>query len=99
MKYSVKYSRLTKDDIKKIYDFLNANPFRAGIAEEIVGKIRKTCNSLSLFPRGSSEILGLKDVYMTSSTRYKIFYRVEDKNKRAVVLRVVHSRRDFRLGK
>ena len=97
MKYIVRYSRLAKEDIRRIYDFLNTEPYRAGIADDIVRKLRKKADSLKLFPRGSHKILGLKDVYLANASGYRIFYSVNNDDKTVIILRVVHSRTSLKI--
>ncbi len=92
MKYTVRYSKLAKEDIRKIYGFLNVEPYRVGVADDIVRKLRKKADSLKLFPRGSHEVLGLKDIYLTNVSGYRIFYSVNDGDRTVIILRIVHSR-------
>ena len=95
MRYKIKYSTQAKRDIEEIFNYINKNPFKVDAAKRAVDKIRKKIELLQLFPEGMQVLPGFENVRMATALKYRIFYRVQKPDKLVVILRVVHSSRNF----
>lgn len=95
--YQVRYSRLARNDIAEIYDYLARNADKSK-SDNVVDDIVLKAQSLRVFPEGGQTIILKFNVRYTSCGHYKIIYQVRKSDKVVVVLRVLHSKRNITLS-
>ena len=96
-KYTVKYSRLAKQDITDIYKYLFER-IDEHLAKRIVGDIRKEAGLLKTFPESGQLMVRKDNIRYTTARKYKIIYRVRKNDDAVIILRVFHSKRDINIS-
>jgi len=97
--HDVLYTALAQEDILSTLSYISGTLFDPKAANKLLARIQKTVNRLKEFPESSpisgDEALAFHGIRVAVITPYLFFYKVEHAKHQLIVLRFLHSTRDY----
>lgn len=90
MFYTVDLKDEAKNDIFELVDYIFRFSFSQKISDKIYDEIYQKVFSLEFMPEMYQKVLWEYRVALVKKT-YRIFYRVEEKNKKVIIVRVIKT--------
>jgi len=90
MFYIVELKDEAKNDIFELADYIFRFSFSQNISDKIYDEIYQKVFSLEFMPEMYQKILWEYRVALVKKT-YRIFYRVEEENKKVIIVRVIRT--------
>lgn len=96
-KYSIEYSKESKEDLKGIKQYIKYNLQEPEITQKLISKIRKEINGLKRNPQIYSiiddDLLKKLEIRKLIVDNYIVFYRI--KNDNVEIVRIMYGRRNW----
>lgn len=100
--YEVKLTRSAEQDLDSIFSYILNELKNAGAAEDFINEYLKACDNLKTMPKiypYYNKPLGNAAEYRAAIIKhYLAIYRIDENNKKVIILRIVYSaRQNFKL--
>ena len=98
-KYEVIVTEIAKQELKEIYDYISKSLMEENTANKIIDKIENELLQLEIIPEGFSKM----ENYIKSDFEYRrlpinnyvAIYRINKKEKRVYIIRIVYGGRNY----
>ncbi|MCK9272604.1 type II toxin-antitoxin system RelE/ParE family toxin [Candidatus Gracilibacteria bacterium] len=90
MFYTAEITNIVKDDINELSDYIFRISFDKEIAKKIYNELYAAIFSLELLPNRYEKYLGEYRKMIVKGS-YKIYYKVDEENKKAIIIRVTRA--------
>lgn len=92
--YSIDITPKADEDIYEILEYIFMSSFNHGLVNEIRDSIYQKIYSLGFMPQKFQKVLwDYRGVIVKKS--YRIFYRIDEKNKLVIIVRVLRSEQNY----
>lgn len=91
--YKIELLEETKNDLNVITDYIYRYTFSNEIVDKIYKEIVSSIYSLQIFPYRFKEINNFRII--TIKWKYKVFYKVEENNKKVIIYRIFSSLQNY----
>ena len=98
--YQLEFLNSAVKDMKEIAVYISNNLNNKSASYSLINKFINSANDLVLFPYSSSIDKSLTDIKLfyrkIKVKNYYIFYTIDEKSKKVIVVRVVYSKRNYK---
>ena len=98
-KYKIQFSKDARKDLIDTYSYIKYNLQEPAIANKLIAKIREEINKLkdnpTIYAVIQDEIIKKREIRKIKVSNYIVFYRIEEKNKIAEIVRIMYGRRNW----
>lgn len=95
--YSIRINAHAKNDIEKIYNYIATDLESPESAKRLISEIYRKVSRLKLFPEGSPKFEFLEGIRVAHTRHYSIFFQVERKSRKVIIVRVLHGAKNVKL--
>ena len=94
IRYSVEFTLRAKEDLRKIYEFIEESAESAYIASRQINMIEKNVMSLSILPNGCPKYDDEYSYRVCHIKKYCVIFNVDDAAHKVSIVRIFHARQD-----
>ena len=99
-KYQIVITPKAKEDLIDIGDYISFILLEPETAEKFIRGLRRSISQLQYFPKKfpaiQDYILKYRNIHYMPHKNYFVFYQVDDKKRKVVILRVGHKNRNWK---